>query len=118
LLAGKFWGAGWLDPVMGMVGAALVARWSFGLIRDSSRVLLDYQPNAKMIAALQASIEDGSTDRVTDLHVWSIGHGIYAAELVVVSHEPKSAGHYKSLIASTEFNVVHSTIEVHPCESS
>jgi cation diffusion facilitator family transporter len=114
LLAGKYMGANWLDPVMGIVGAALVTRWSYGLIRDTSRVLLDRQANEDQLAGLRKSIENHSTDRVTDLHIWSIGHGIFAAEIAVVSDEPKTPDHYKSLIPST-LKIVHATVEVHRC---
>jgi len=114
LLAGKYLGASWLDPVMGFVGAMLVASWSYGLIRESSRVLLDNQVEEGHLAEVQASIEDNSSDRVTDLHVWSIGHGIFAAEIGVVSDIPKSPGHYKSLIPS-KLGIVHATVEVHQC---
>jgi cation diffusion facilitator family transporter len=114
LLAGKYFAAGWLDPTMGIVGAILVARWSYGLIRDSSRVLLDQQVDEDHIVELREAIEGASSDRVSDLHVWSIGHGIYAAEIVVVSHDPKPPDHYKSLIP-LELHVVHVTVEVHLC---
>lgn len=114
LLAGKYLGASWLDPVMGFVGAILVASWSYGLIRESSRVLLDNQVEEDRLAEVQASIEDNSLDRVTDLHVWSIGHGIFAAEIGVVSDIPKSPEHYKSLIPS-KLRIVHATVEVHQC---
>ncbi len=114
LLAGKYFGANWLDPAMGIVGAALVARWSYGLIRDSSQVLLDRQADEHHVTELRESIEGSSSDRVSDLHIWSIGHGIYAAEITVVSHDPKTPDHYKSLI-SLKLNVVHATVEVHRC---
>jgi cation diffusion facilitator family transporter len=115
LLAGKYMGAGWLDPVMGLVGAVLVARWSYGLIRDTSRVLLDSQADEHNAVALRESIEGHSTDRVTDLHLWSIGHGIFAAEIAVVSDDPRSADYYRSLIPSN-LNIVHATVEVHRCD--
>ncbi len=114
LLAGKYYGAGWLDPAMGIVGAILVTRWSYTLIRDSSQVLLDRQADQDHITELRESIEGNSSDRVSDLHIWSIGHGIYAAEITVISHDPKPPEHYKSLI-SPKFNVVHATVEVHLC---
>ncbi len=114
LLAGKYFGAGWLDPAMGIVGAILVTRWSYGLIRDSSQVLLDRQADEHHLTELRESIEGASSDRVSDLHIWSIGHGIYAAEITVVSHDPKTPDHYKSLI-SPKLNVVHATVEVHRC---
>lgn len=112
LLAGKFWGANWLDPAMGIVGAALVASWSIGLIRQSSRVLLDWQADMDTVMALQDSIEQGTTDRVTDLHLWSIGHGMFSAQITVVSDDPKPPSHYKSLIPAN-LNVVHVNMEVH-----
>ena len=114
LLAGKYMGANWLDPIMGIVGAILVTRWSYGLIRQSSRVLLDKQAGDDDLALLQKSIEAHSTDRVTDLHIWSIGHGIFAADIAVVSDDPQTPNHYKSLIPST-LNIVHATVEVHRC---
>jgi cation diffusion facilitator family transporter len=114
LLAGKYMGAGWLDPVMGIVGAALVARWSYGLIRETSRVLLDRQTEKEHLAALQEAIEGQSSDRVADLHVWSIGHGIFAAEIAIVSDSPMPPNHYKSLIPM-RLNIVHTTVEVHQC---
>jgi cation diffusion facilitator family transporter len=114
LLAGKYLGAGWLDPAMGIVGAVLVARWSFGLIRDSSNVLLDRQADEGRRAALRAALEAGTSDRVADLHLWSIGHGIYAAAIIIVSGDPLSADTYRARIPD-ELNVVHATIEVSAC---
>ncbi len=114
LLAGKYLGAGWLDPVMGLVGAGLVARWSYGLIRETSRVLLDNQTEKQHLDALREAIEGHSSDRVTDLHVWSIGHGIFAAEIALVSDEPLAPDHYKALIPS-RLKIVHATVEVHRC---
>jgi len=116
LLAAKYYAVNWLDPFMGLVGAALVARWSYGLIRESAKVLLDRQASSTLVDAVRNSIERDSSDRVTDLHCWSIGHGIYAADLAVVSDEPQSADHYRSLISS-DLGIVHATIEVHRCPS-
>jgi len=112
LLAGKFYGANWLDPVIGILGALLVARWSYSLIRDTARVLLDRQADADLAAQLRQSIEADTDDRITDLHYWIIGHQLYAAELVIVSPRPASPAHYRSLIPE-HLNVVHATIEVH-----
>ena len=116
LLAGKYFGADWLDPVMGIVGGILVARWSYGLIRETSRILLDAQASPDRVSLIQQSIEAGSTDRVCDLHVWSIGHGIYAAEIAVISDDPRSPKYYKSLIPE-ELAIAHVTVEVHQCEN-
>jgi len=115
LLAGKYFAANWLDPVIGILGAILVARWSFGLLRDTSRVLLDRQADVDLAQAMREAIETGSSDRVTDLHYWNIGHEIYAAELVVVSEKPANPDHYRALIPK-HLKVVHVTIEVHQRE--
>jgi len=112
LLAGKYFGANWLDPVMGILGAMLVTRWSYGLIRDTAAVLLDRQADDRRAALLRRAIEADGPHQVTDLHYWTIGHELYAAELVVVSTEPATPAHYRSLIPD-HLNVVHATIEVH-----
>lgn len=112
LLAGKYLGANWLDPAMGLVGAILVARWSYGLIRDTSGVLLDRQADSAHLAQLREAIEQDSNDRVADLHIWSIGHGIFAAEIAVVSNNPKKPEQYKVLIPA-KLGVAHVTVEVH-----
>ena len=117
LLAGKYYGANWLDPVIGIVGAMLVARWSRGLIRETAKVLLDRQVEDRLTGLLRQAIEAGSTARVTDLHYWNIGHGLYAAELVIVSSDPATPGHYRSLIPA-HLNLVHVTIEVHELRGS
>lgn len=114
LLAGKYYGAGWLDPVMGIIGAILVARWSYGLICETSGVLLDAQVDASRMSLLQEAIENNSTDRVSDLHAWSIGHGIYAAEIAIVSDDPQTPGHYKSLIPK-QLAIAHVTVEINRC---
>jgi len=114
LLAGKYMGAGWLDPAMGIVGAVLVARWSWGLIRDTGRVLLDRQAEDHHLAVLREAIEGSSTDRITDLHVWSIGHGIFAAEIAIVSDEPRTPDYYKAQIPP-QLDIVHATVEIIRC---
>ena len=114
LLAAKFYGANWLDPFMGIVGAALVSRWSYGLIRDSARVLLDRQADEQTIAAIRESLQRDPGDRITDLHCWSIGPGIYAADVAIVSDNPRPPADYRSRIPPG-LGVVHATIEVHGC---
>jgi cation diffusion facilitator family transporter len=114
LLAAKYYGANWLDPLMGIVGAVLIIKWSYGLIRESAKVLLDRQANSALITELRDLIEKDGSDRVTDLHCRSIGPGIYAAEFAVVSDNPETPEYYKSLIPNS-LGVVHLTIEIHHC---
>jgi cation diffusion facilitator family transporter len=112
LLAGKFLGLNWMDPAMGIVGAILVARWSLGLIRVTSRILLDHQAPGPMLEQTRAAIESIDDNQITDLHIWSIGPGIYSSTITVVSAIPRSPEYYKSLIPR-DLGIVHTIIEVH-----
>ncbi len=114
LLAGKYFGLNWLDPVMGIVGAILVGRWSYGLLRDTAQVLLDHQASKKVRERMKTAIESGDTASVTDLHVWSIGPALRAAAITVVSDTPQQPLYYRQLLP-TDLGLVHVTIEVHQC---
>ncbi len=114
LLAGKFFDFTWMDPLMGIVGALLVARWAWGLMRDTSGVLLDVQAPLILRERVASVIEKDSDNRVADLHMWSIGPGLYAASITVVTDEPKPPEHYKNLIPS-QLGLVHTIVEVHHC---
>ena len=113
LLAGKYLGAVWMDPAMGIVGAILVGRWAYGLLRDSGHTLLDRQAPATIRDGIRRSVERFRDTRVVDLHVWSIGPGLFAAELAVVSHEPEEPSVYKELLSGA--GLAHVTVEVHRC---
>ncbi len=112
LLAGKHMGFVWMDPLMGVIGAILVARWSWGLMRDAGRVLLDRQAPDETLAKIREAIESGGSDRVADLHVWSIGPGLLAASLTIVSDQPEPPDHYKALLQEAA-GLAHTTVEVH-----
>jgi len=112
LLAGKYLGANWLDPFMGIVGAVLIIRWSIGLLRESSMVLLDKQLPDPLLISLRHSIEAASNDRISDLHVWRIGPGINAAEFVIHSTNPKTPDEYRDCIPH-DLRIVHAAIEIH-----
>lgn len=115
LLAAKYFGQVWADPAMGIVGAILVARWSLGLLYSSGAVLLDRQASAELCGKVQQSIEIDAHTRVVDLHVWTVGPGIYSAIIAIVSDEPKSADHYKDRIGD-ELGIVHIAVEVHTAD--
>ncbi len=114
LLAGKYLGAAWLDPAMGFVGAFLVARWSRGLLRDTSRVLLDEQAPPPVLQRIRESIERGTDDRVADLHVWSVGPGLFAATISVVAGHPRPPDDYKRRLPE-DLGLVHTIVETHRC---
>ena len=112
LLAGKFLGANWLDPCMGIVGAVLIIRWALGLLQESSRVLLDRQLPATQLTRLRDAIEMTTRDRISDLHMWRIGPGIHAAEFVIHSARPKTPAQYRDCIPG-DLHIVHAAIEIH-----
>ena len=115
LLAGKYFGQVWLDPLMGIVGAILVTRWSWDLLRSSGRVLLDMQAPEPLRRSIREAIERRGDERVSDLHVWSVGPGIYAAEIGIVASEPLKADAYRELLPR-ELGLVHVTVEAQRCE--
>jgi cation diffusion facilitator family transporter len=114
LAAGKYYGLVWMDPVMGVVGAVLVARWSVGLLRSAGSTLLDKQAPEELQRAIRQAIEQEADNRVADLHVWSVGPGIYSVVVSVVSDEPQHPDHYKQLLPD-DLGLVHRTVEVHQC---
>ena len=111
LLSAKYFNQTWLDPMMGIVGALLVAKWSMGLLRDSGRVLLDRQAPEQVLSAIREGIEQVPETRVSDLHVWSIGPGKRAAIVAIEAVTPKTLDEYRAMIP-TDINLNHLTIEV------
>ena len=114
LLAAKYFGLTWMDPVMGIVGAILVARWSYGLLGSTSAVLLDRQASVKLREKIREMAEADGDTRVADLHVWSIGPEIYSAQISVVAHNPVTPAEYKARIPAN-LGLVHISIEIHKC---
>ena len=111
LLTAKYAGQVWMDPLMGIVGALVVARWSLGLIRTTSEVLLDHQANAEKCETIRASLESDSETRVTDLHLWNIGPGIYSMVASISTSRPVTPEEYRERIPPG-LGVVHASIEV------
>jgi cation diffusion facilitator family transporter len=112
LSGGKFWGAAWLDPVMGIVGAALVAVWAYGLLRDTGRVLLDAEMDAPVVAEIREVIAASPNKAdITDLHVWRVGKGKYACILSLVATADITAENFRRQLSIHE-ELVHVTVEV------
>jgi cation diffusion facilitator family transporter len=110
LLSGRFYGWWWMDPLMGIVGGIVIARWSWGLLRGAGAVLLDTVPDPRLVERIHRSLEQGD-DRVTDLHVWRIGPGHLAVIASVVSDQPREPDHYKARLAGWP-QLSHVTVEV------
>ena len=113
LLAGRFYGWVWLDPVMALVGVCVILSWSYGLLRSAGAVLLAMQPDGRLHGRIRKALEvDG--DRVSDLHLWRLGPGHFGLIAAVVSDHPAEPAAYKRRLAGLSV-LSHVTIEVHPC---
>jgi cation diffusion facilitator family transporter len=112
LVGGMFWGAAWMDPMMGIVGAVLVTVWAWGLLRDSGRVLLDAEMNAPVVQEVREVIEQGEIPaRITDLHVWRVGRGKYACVVGVVTSASVDGDYFRRALGVHE-ELVHVTVDV------
>lgn len=112
LIGGLIWGAAWLDPVMGMVGAGLVAVWAKGLLRDSGRVLLDAEMQAPVVSEIREVIAASPiTARIDDLHVWRVGKNQYACIVALCTEAAVEPDYFRKQLAIHE-ELVHITVEV------
>jgi cation diffusion facilitator family transporter len=116
LLAGRSLGWRWMDPVMGIVGSLVIARWSWGLLRDTSAVLLDGEISVGRRREIAEAIESHDGNRVSDLHLWRIGPQQIAAIVSVVTHVPRDPSHYRAMLERFP-DLVHVTVEVNGCAS-
>ena len=112
LLTAKYLGSNWIDPAMGIIGAILVARWSIGLLRAASHVLLDKQGPEHIRRKIMECIEEDGDSRIADLHLWSIGPNLYSVVMTVVAHAPTSPDEYKVRMPK-DLGIEHVSIEVH-----
>jgi cation diffusion facilitator family transporter len=115
LLAGKYYGWSWLDTVMGLVGSAVVTVWALGLLRDTSGILLDRTPESSDLPSeISRAIESDGDSLLTDLHVWQVGAGKFAAIASIIAEHPRSADEYRNRLSEHE-ELVHVTIEAIQC---
>lgn len=117
LLGGKYIGWNWLDPVMGIVGALVITRWAYSLLRETGPILLDVSIEKDYQQAIQEVIENDADNRVSDIHVWKVGANHYAAIISLVTHFPNTMDHYKSLLRDFH-KLSHITIEVQECKET
>lgn len=113
LVGGWLYGWAWLDPVMGIVGAILVAIWAKNLIRDTGKVLLDREMDAPVVEEIRDVIKTMDDAQLVDLHVWRVGRGTYSCALSVVSRNSKITASEIRMHLAVHEEIVHSTIEVH-----
>jgi Co/Zn/Cd efflux system component len=88
----------WLDALMGFVGAAVITKWAYNLIQDTSSILLDGTVDKQTRLAVLTAIEEDADNRVADLHLWYLGQDSVAVMVSLVTHYPRSPEHYKNLL--------------------
>lgn len=113
LLAGRSYGWVWMDPLMGIVGGLVIARWSWGLLKGAGAVLLDAMPDQDLSRTITQTLEQDG-DRVADLHLWRVGPGHMALIASIVAHNPEPPAVYKAKLSGLR-QLSHITIEVQPC---
>jgi len=110
LLLARALGWLWMDPLAGIIGAAVIASWSYGLLRDTGAILLDMNPDRGMAGRMRALIEtDG--DQLTDLHLWRLGPGHLGAILSVATRRQREPDYYQSLLGRFR-GLSHVTVQV------
>jgi Co/Zn/Cd efflux system component len=113
LLGGKYAGWNWLDPVMGIVGAVMIANWTRALLAETGTILLDSGNHDELEREIRAAIETDEDTRISDLHLWQVGQEKYACILAIVAQSPRSAAVYKDRLNEVH-ELAHVTVEVTP----
>ncbi|HET9576422.1 MAG TPA: CDF family Co(II)/Ni(II) efflux transporter DmeF [Usitatibacter sp.] len=114
LAAGLWGGWRWMDPLMGIVGAAVIAWWSKGLIADSARVLLDREMDSPIVGRIREAVQCDGDAEIADLHVWRVGRASYAAVMSIVAERPLTPSAYRDRVAGID-SLVHVSVEVNRC---
>lgn len=110
LLLARTFGWLWMDPLAGIIGACVIASWSYGLIRDTGAILLDMNPDKGMANRLREEVE-AEGDTLADLHLWRLGPGHLGAIVSVVTSHAREADYYRARLARFR-SLSHLTIEV------
>lgn len=114
LLGGKLAGWTWLDPAVGLLGAALIAWWSIGLLRQTSKILLDREMDDPLADEVRRRLESDDDARVADLHLWRVGDARFAVQATLVADRPLSADLYRERLHGMAA-LAHVSIEVNRC---
>ena len=114
LVAGMVAGVAWLDPAMGIVGAAVIAWWSKGLLIQSARVLLDREMDSPVASQVRRAIESDGDAEIADLHLWRVGREHFACIVTVVAREPLTPDDYRERLSDIAL-LAHVSVEVNRC---
>ncbi len=113
LVGGWLYGWAWLDPVMGIVGAVLVALWAKSLLLETAKVLLDREMDHPVVQEIKDAVEADGQTRVTDLHVWRVGKKVYSCALTAVTQDAQLTPNTLRERLAVHEEIIHSTIELH-----
>ena len=113
LVGGWLYGWAWLDPVMGIVGAVLVALWAKSLLLETAKVLLDREMDHPVVQEIKDAVEADGQTRVTDLHVWRVGKKVYSCALTAVTQDAQLTPKTLRERLAVHEEIIHSTIELH-----
>ena len=115
LAAGLFFGISFLDPLVGVIGAFVIASWAYGLIRDSALVLLDAEDSPHLAAEIRGHLEQSEGTRVCDLHLWRLGPGHRGLIVSLISPAQTDAEALKAGLRQHFPDLSHVTVEVAVC---
>ena len=113
LVAGKYWQWTWLDPLVGIIGAVIIAQWAYALLRNAMQMLLDIQPANTLMADIKSRIENDGDSQIADLHLWQVAPGRNAAIISVISHVQRQPDDYKMRLSG--LGLSHITVELNHC---
>lgn len=111
LVVARFLDFALLDPVMGIVSSLLITAWGYGLLRETSAVLVDREQDTRLEQRIRATLEAGGGATVRDLHVWRVGRAGYSCAIALEAGDGRPVEHYRALL-ERHHEVVHSTIEL------
>jgi cation diffusion facilitator family transporter len=113
LVLARTFGWLWMDPLAGVIGALVIANWSYSLMRDTGAILLDMNPDRRMEDNVRHAIEDRG-DHVVDLHVWRVGPGHMSAVVSVATSESQRDSRFYHAVLERFKGLSHVTVEVQP----
>jgi cation diffusion facilitator family transporter len=115
LLGAKYFKFVWLDPFIGIVGAGLIIRWSFILLKDTGGILLEREIDNPIVDEIKNEIESDGDSKISDLHIWKVAQNKYACMVSLVTARNYSIGEYKARLNKVH-ELAHVTIEINACE--
>ncbi|MDP2853443.1 MAG: CDF family Co(II)/Ni(II) efflux transporter DmeF [Smithellaceae bacterium] len=116
LLGAKYYELNWLDPFMGIVGAGLIIRWSFLLLKDSGGILLEREMDNPVVNEIKKEIESDGDSKISDLHIWKVAQDKYACIVSLVAAKKYSIEEYKTRLKNVH-ELAHVTIEINECKN-